>query len=196
MEAKKENAANNTFGDALAALDESTNGGKECGEDGSEDADTKKIHDKLKGCGASAGSKCDISNITLPTEALLTECKTLLTAFSTDFKKCLTGDSATASATQCTCIQGLTVPKDACLDNATARKDLLAQKNKCTKGDEEGSFGDCRKAEREAAKAANKCRPKTGCKRPNMPTMTTGAPSGRVNFLKQLSQRHLKFNLH
>ena len=60
---KKANAASNTFGDALAALDESTNGGKgekigeeilftlpnsECGEDGSEDSDTKKVYDKLK----------------------------------------------------------------------------------------------------------------------------------------------------
>merc|ERR1712193_351766 len=35
---------------------------------------------------------------------------------------------------------------------------VKAQKEKCTKGSEEGSFGDCRKQERMAAKFGNKCK--------------------------------------
>ena len=43
----------------------------------------------------------------------------------------------------------------------------------------------CSPQEREAAKAANKCRPKTGCKRPKMPSgMTTGVSRvGRLVYI-------------
>merc|ERR1712109_26277 len=67
---------------------------------------------------------------------------------------------------------------------------VKAQKEKCTKGSEEGSFGDCRKQERMAAKFGNKC--KQSCPGGSVTTMAP-ARSQRMKLLRRLNQ---KLNFH
>lgn len=184
----KKDTSKDAFKDSLEAMEESTGGGKECG-GGAMDKESKEVFDKLKDCAKTASANCDTSNMTKPVDdALLTKCEPLLKAFTTGFKDCLTKST---EAEQCSCVQGLTDPEKDCLAWKDVNLAMKEQKQKCTKGDKAGSFGDCRKQERLAAKFGNKC--KVACKKPGM-TTTKAPPSGRFNALNNLKQNKWKNN--
>jgi len=184
MKNKKENS-NSTFSDSLDAINDATGNGTGCDGDGSSLAEAKKVQAKLANCTASAGDNCDEGKLSIPINATkVSSCKTTLEAFAKDFKECLT---KSGDATICSCIQGLTNPESDCLNFKAMHDGVKAQKDKCTKGTEEGSFGDCRKQERMAAKFGNKC--KKSC--PGGGSVTTQAPaaSQRMKLLRRLNQK-------
>lgn len=189
MKGKKE-SANDTFADSAAAIKESMGGGKSCEGSAADLSAAKEVHDKLANCSMSAGANCDEKAAGAAiNETALTSCNQTLVAFTTGFKKCYTGVGAQDKV--CTCMAALVIPGDDCMDFAPTAKKIKAQKLKCTKGTQPGSFGDCRKQERMAAKYGNKC--KKSCA--TSPAMTTSAPGGRVNMLRQLNQK-MKLNLN
>jgi len=184
MKNKKENS-NSTFSDSLDAINDATGNGTGCDGDSSSLAEAKKVQAKLANCTASAGDNCDEGKLSIPINATkVSSCKTTLEAFAKDFKECLT---KSGDATICSCIQGLTNPESDCLNFKAMHDGVKAQKDKCTKGTEEGSFGDCRKQERMAAKFGNKC--KKSC--PGGGSVTTQAPaaSQRMKLLRRLNQK-------
>jgi len=184
MKNKKENS-NSTFSDSLDAINEATGNGTGCDGDSSSLAEAKKVQAKLANCTASAGDNCDEGKLSIPINATkVSSCKTILEAFAKDFKACLT---KSGDATICSCIQGLTNPSSDCLNFKAMHDGVKEQKDKCTKGTEEGSFGDCRKQERMAAKFGNKC--KKSC--PGGGSVTTQAPaaSQRMKLLRRLNQK-------
>merc|ERR1711990_46446 len=183
MKNKKNNSAS-TFADALDAMNEATGNGKKCEGDSSSFAEAKKVREKLANCSVSAGANCDEGKLSVPiNSSLVSSCKTTLEAFAKDFKNCLVKSS---DAEICSCVQGLTNPSADCLNFKVMHDGVKAQKDKCTKGSEEGSFGDCRKQERMAAKFGNKC--KKSCKGPSA---TTAAPAAnqRMKLLRRLNQK-------
>merc|ERR1712190_247560 len=187
MKNKKNNSAS-TFADALEAMNDATGNGTGCDGDSASLAEAKEVQAKLANCSVSAGDNCDEGKLATPIDAtLVSTCKDTLEAFAKDFKVYLTKSS---DAEICSCVQGLTNPGDECLDFKTMHDGVKAQKDKCTKGTEAGSFGDCRKQERMAAKFGNKC--KKAC--PGGP-VTTMAParSQRMKLLRRLNQ---KLNFH
>jgi len=172
----KKNSSSSTFKDSLDAMTESTGNGTSCGGKGM-DKESKDVFDKLKSCAKTAASKCDLSAAI--NETLMMKCNASLTTFTKAFKDCL--NKVTAEA--CTCVQGLTEPGADCLKFKSMNDAVKKQKKKCTGGKEAGSFSDCRKQERLAAKFGNKC--KVGCKG----MMTTKKPSsGRLNILSNLKK--------
>jgi hypothetical protein len=184
MKNKKNNSAS-TFSDALEAMNEATGNGTGCEGDSSSLAEAKKVQEKLANCSSSAGDNCDEGKLSTPINStLVSSCKTTLEAFAKDFKDCLTKST---DAEICSCVQGLTNPSSDCLDFKAMHDGVKAQKEKCTKGSEEGSFGDCRKQERMAAKFGNKC--KKSCS--GGPSVTTQAPaaSQRMKLLRRLNQK-------
>jgi len=187
MKNKKNNSAS-TFSDALEAMNEATGNGTGCEGDSSSLAETKAVREKLANCSVSAGANCDEGNLAIAIDATkVSTCKDTLETFAKDFKKCLTGND---SAATCSCVQGLTNPSDDCLNFKDMHDGVKAQKEKCTKGSAEGSFGDCRKQERMAAKFGNKC--KKACPGGGGgDTMTTSTParSQRMNLLRRLNQK-------
>jgi len=187
MKNKKNNSAS-TFSDALEAMNEATGNGTGCEGDSSSLAEAKAVREKLANCSVSAGANCDEGNLAIAIDATkVSTCKDTLETFAKDFKKCLTGND---SAATCSCVQGLTNPSDDCLNFKDMHDGVKAQKEKCTKGSAEGSFGDCRKQERMAAKFGNKC--KKACPGGGGgDTMTTSTParSQRMNLLRRLNQK-------
>merc|ERR1711990_288321 len=187
MKNKKTNAAS-TFADALEAMNDATGNGTGCDGDSASLAEAKEVQAKLANCSVSAGDNCDEGKLASPIDAtLVSTCKDTLEAFAKDFKVCLTKSS---DAEICSCVQGLTNPGDECLDFKTMHDGVKAQKDKCTKGTEAGSFGDCRKQERMAAKFGNKC--KKACPGGSVTTMAP-ARSQRMKLLRRLNQ---KLNFH
>merc|ERR1712088_1108936 len=183
MKNKKNNSAS-TFGDALEAMNEATGNGESCEGDSSSLEEAKKVQQKLANCATSAGDNCDEGKLSIPINStLVSSCKTTLETFAKDFKECLTNKT---DAEICTCVQGLTNPGDECLDFKAMHDGVKAQKDKCTKGSEEGSFGDCRKQERMAAKFGNKC--KKSCSGPSVTTQAPAA-SQRMKLLRRLNQK-------
>jgi len=190
MKNKKNNSAS-TFADALEAMNEATGNGKGCDGDSSSFAEAKKVREKLANCSVSAGANCDEGKLSVPINStLVSSCKTTLEAFAKDFKACLTKST---DAEICSCVQGLTNPSAECLDFKTMHDGVKAQKDKCTKGTEEGSFGDCRKQERMAAKFGNKC--KKSCSGPGGGQATTQAPAGgqRMKLLRKVYNQKMNF---
>merc|ERR1711963_1339122 len=187
MKNKKSNAAS-TFADALEAMNDATGNGTGCDGDSASLEEAKKVQAKLANCSTSAGDNCDEGKLATPINStLVSSCKDTLEAFAKDFKDCLTKSS---DAEICSCAQGLTNPGDECLDFKAMHDGVKAQKEKCTKGSEEGSFGDCRKQERMAAKFGNKC--KQSCPGGSVTTMAP-ARSQRMKLLRRLNQ---KLNFH
>jgi len=187
MKNKKSNAAS-TFADALEAMNDATGNGTGCDGDSASLEEAKKVQAKLANCSTSAGDNCDEGKLATPiNSSLVSSCKDTLEAFAKDFKDCLTKSS---DAEICSCAQGLTNPGDECLDFKAMHDGVKAQKEKCTKGSEEGSFGDCRKQERMAAKFGNKC--KQSCPGGSVTTMAP-ARSQRMKLLRRLNQ---KLNFH
>merc|ERR1711997_338653 len=187
MKNKKSNAAS-TFADALEAMNDATGNGTGCDGDSASLEEAKKVQAKLANCSTSAGDNCDEGKLATPIDAtLVSTCKDTLEAFAKDFKVCLTKSS---DAEICSCAQGLTNPSDDCLDFKAMHDGVKAQKDKCTKGTEAGSFGDCRKQERMAAKFGNKC--KKACPGGSVTTMAP-ARSQRMKLLRRLNQ---KLNFH
>merc|ERR1712165_460552 len=187
MKNKKSNAAS-TFADALEAMNDATGNGTGCDGDSASLEEAKKVQAKLANCSTSAGDNCDEGKLATPINStLVSSCKDTLEAFAKDFKDCLTKSS---DAEICSCAQGLTNPSDDCLDFKAMHDGVKAQKEKCTKGSEEGSFGDCRKQERMAAKFGNKC--KQSCPGGSVTTMAP-ARSQRMKLLRRLNQ---KLNFH
>jgi len=187
MKNKKSNAAS-TFADALEAMNDATGNGTGCDGDSASLEEAKKVQAKLANCSTSAGDNCDEGKLATPINStLVSTCKDTLEAFAKDFKVCLTKSS---DAEICSCVQGLTNPGDECLDFKTMHDGVKAQKDKCTKGTEAGSFGDCRKQERMAAKFGNKC--KKACPGGSVTTMAP-ARSQRMKLLRRLNQ---KLNFH
>jgi len=187
MKNKKSNAAS-TFADALEAMNDATGNGTGCDGDSASLEEAKKVQAKLANCSTSAGDNCDEGKLATPINStLVSTCKDTLEAFAKDFKDCLTKSS---DAEICSCAQGLTNPSDDCLDFKAMHDGVKAQKEKCTKGSEEGSFGDCRKQERMAAKFGNKC--KQSCPGGSVTTMAP-ARSQRMKLLRRLNQ---KLNFH
>jgi len=183
MKNKKTNAAS-TFADALEAMNDATGNGTGCDGDSASLAEAKEVQAKLANCSVSAGDNCDEGKLATPIDAtLVSTCKDTLEAFAKDFKVCLTKSS---DAEICSCVQGLTNPGDECLDFKTMHDGVKAQKDKCTKGTEAGSFGDCRKQERMAAKFGNKC--KKTCPGGSVTTMAP-ARSQRMKLLRRLNQK-------
>jgi len=183
MKNKKNNSAS-TFSDALEAMNDATGNGESCEGDSASLAEAKKVREKLANCSASAGDNCDEGKLSIPINStLVSSCKTTLETFAKDFKECLTKST---DAEICTCVQGLTNPGDECLDFKAMHDGVKAQKEKCTKGSEEGSFGDCRKQERMAAKFGNKC--KKACPGPSVTTQAPAA-SQRMKLLRRLNQK-------
>merc|ERR1712147_42591 len=183
MRNKKTNAAS-TFADALEAMNDATGNGTGCDGDSASLAEAKEVQAKLANCSVSAGDNCDEGKLATPIDAtLLSTCKDTLEAFAKDFKVCLTKSS---DAEICSCVQGLTNPGDECLDFKTMHDGVKAQKDKYTKGTEAGSFGDCRKQERMAAKFGNKC--KKACPGGSVTTMAP-ARSQRMKLLRRLNQK-------
>merc|ERR1712037_658826 len=190
MKNKKNNSAS-TFSDALEAMNEATGNGMSCDGDSSSLAEAKKVQEKLANCSTSAGDNCDEGKLSVPINStLVSSCKTTLEAFAKDFKACLT---KATDAEICSCVQGLTNPSAECLDFKTMHDGVKAQKDKCTKGTEEGSFGDCRKQERMAAKFGNKC--KKSCSGPGGGQATTQAPAGgqRMKLLRKVYNQKMNF---
>jgi len=184
MKNKKNNSAS-TFSDALDAMNDATGNGTGCDGDSSSLAEAKKVQAKLANCSASAGDNCDEGKLSIPINSTqVSSCKTTLEAFAKDFKECLT---KSGDATICSCIQGLTNPSSDCLNFKAMHDGVKAQKEKCTKGTEEGSFGDCRKQERMAAKFGNKC--KKSCSGPGSVTTQAPAASQRMKLLRRLNQK-------
>jgi len=184
MKNKKNNSAS-TFSDALDAMNDATGNGTGCDGDSSSLAEAKKVQAKLANCSASAGDNCDEGKLAIPINSTqVSSCKTILEAFAKDFKECLT---KSGDATICSCIQGLTNPSSDCLNFKAMHDGVKAQKEKCTKGTEEGSFGDCRKQERMAAKFGNKC--KKSCSGPGSVTTQAPAASQRMKLLRRLNQK-------
>jgi len=184
MKNKKNNSAS-TFSDALDAMNDATGNGTGCDGDSSNLAEAKKVQAKLANCSASAGDNCDEGKLSIPINSTqVSSCKTTLEAFAKDFKECLT---KSGDATICSCIQGLTNPSSDCLNFKAMHDGVKAQKEKCTKGTEEGSFGDCRKQERMAAKFGNKC--KKSCSGPGSVTTQAPAASQRMKLLRRLNQK-------
>jgi len=183
MKNKKNNSAS-TFSDALEAMNEATGNGKSCEGDSSSLAEAKKVQEKLANCSTSAGANCDEGKLSIPINStLVSTCKDTLEKFAKDFKECLTKST---DALVCSCVQGLTNPGSECLDFKDMHDGVKAQKEKCTKGSEEGSFGDCRKQERMAAKFGNKC--KKSCSGPSVTTQAPAA-SQRMKLLRRLNQK-------
>merc|ERR1712198_115455 len=183
MKNKKNNSAS-TFSDALEAMNDATGKGKSCDGDSSSLAEAKKVQEKLANCSTSAADNCDEGKLSIPINTTqVSSCKTILEKFAKDFKDCLTKSS---DAEICSCVQGLTNPSSDCLNFKKMHGGVKAQKEKCTKGSEEGSFGDCRKQERMAAKFGNKC--KKSCPGPSV---TTQAPAARqrMKLLRRLNQK-------
>jgi hypothetical protein len=186
----KKNTSATTFGDALEAMNEATGNGTGCSGDSSSFAEAKKVQEKLANCSVSAGANCDEGKLSVPINStLVSSCKTTLGAFAKDFKDCLVKST---DAETCSCVQGLTNPSAACLDFKAMHDGMKSQKEKCTKGSEEGSFGDCRKQERMAAKFGNKC--KQSCKGPGG-QVTTQAPAvgQRMKLLRKVYNQKMKF---
>merc|ERR1712130_839361 len=182
MKNKKNNSAS-TFSDALEAMNEATGNGKGCEGDSSSFDEAKKVREKLANCSVSAGANCDEGKLSVPINStLVSSCKTTL-------KACLTKSN---DAEICSCVQGLTNPGDECLDFKAMHDSVKSQKDKCTKGSEEGSFGDCRKQERMAAKFGNKC--KKSCKGPGSQS-TTQAPAAkqRRELLRKVYNQKMNF---
>merc|ERR1712013_592087 len=158
MKNKKTNAAS-TFADALEAMNDATGNGTGCDGDSASLAEAKEVQAKLANCSVSAGDNCDEGKLATPIDStLVSTCKDTLEAFAKDFKFCLTKSS----------------------------DGVMAQKDKCTKGTEAGSFGDCRKQERMAAKFGNKC--KKACPGGSVTTMAP-ARSQRMKLLRRLNQK-------
>merc|ERR1711953_1563239 len=188
MKNKKNNSAS-TFSDALEAMNEATGNGTGCEGDSSSLAEAKAVREKLANCSVSAGANCDEGNLAIAIDATkVSTCKDTLETFAKDFKKCLTGND---SAATCSCVQALTNPSDDCLNFKDMHDGVKAQKEKCTKGSAEGSFGDCRKQERMAAKFGNKCKKACPAGGGGGDTMTTSTParSQRMNLLRRLNQK-------
>merc|ERR1711981_91192 len=188
MKNKKNNSAS-TFSDALEAMNEATGNGTGCEGDSSSLAEAKKVQQKLANCSVSAGANCDEGNLAIAIDATkVSTCKDTLETFAKGFKKCLTGND---SAATCSCVQGLTNPSDDCLNFKDMHDGVKAQKEKCTKGSAKGSFGDCRKQERMAAKFGNKCKKACPAGGGGGDTMTTSTParSQRMNLLRRLNQK-------
>jgi hypothetical protein len=165
-------------------MNEATGNGMSCEGDSSSLAEAKKVQEKLANCSTSAGDNCDEGKLSIPINStLVSSCKTTLEAFAKDFKDCLTKST---DAEICSCVQGLTNPSSDCLDFKAMHDGVKAQKEKCTKGSEEGSFGDCRKQERMAAKFGNKC--KKSCSGSSVTTQAPAA-SQRMKLLKRLNQK-------
>merc|ERR1712018_1071105 len=189
MKNKKTNAAS-TFADALEAMNDATGNGTGCDGDSASLEEAKKVQAKLANCSTSAGNNCDEGKLATPINStLVSSCKDTLEAFAKDFKDCLTKSS---DAEICSCAQGLTNPGDECLDFKAMHDSVKSQKDKCTKGSEEGSFGDCRKQERMAAKFGNKC--KKSCKGPGSQA-TTQAPAAkqRRELLRKVYNQKMNF---
>lgn len=183
MKNKKNNSAS-TFSDALEAMNEATGNGMSCDGDSSSLAEAKKVQEKLANCSTSAGDNCDEGKLSIPINStLVSSCKTTLETFAKDFKACLTKST---DAEICSCVQALTNPGSECLDFKAMHDGVKSQKEKCTKGSEEGSFGDCRKQERMAAKFGNKC--KKSCSGSSVTTQAPAA-SQRMKLLKRLNQK-------
>jgi len=186
MKNKKDNSAS-TFSDALDAMNDATGNGTSCDGDSSSLADAKQVQEKLANCSTSAGENCDEGGLSIPINSTqVSSCKTTLEAFAKDFKDCLTKST---DALIRSCVQGLTNPSSDCLNFKAMHDGLKTQKEKCTKGSESGSFGDCRKQERMAAKFGNKC--KKSCSGPSVTTQAPAA-SQRMKLLRRLNQK-LKF---
>jgi len=186
MKNKKDNSAS-TFSDALDAMNDATGNGTSCDGDSSSLAEAKEVQEKLANCSTSAGDNCDEGGLSIPINSTqVSSCKTTLEAFAKDFKDCLTKST---DALICSCVQGLTNPSSDCLNFKAMHDGLKTQKEKCTKGSESGSFGDCRKQERMAAKFGNKC--KKSCSGPSVTTQAPAA-SQRMKLLRRLNQK-LKF---
>merc|ERR1712212_999749 len=184
MKNKKNNSAS-TFSDALEAMNEATGNGKKCEGDSSSLAEAKKVQEKLANCSASAGDNCDEGKLATPINStLVSSCKDTLETFAKAFKDCLAKSSD--DAVICSCIQGLENPSSECLNFKMMHDGVKAQKEKCTKGTNEGSFGDCRKQERMAAKFGNKC--KKSCSGPSVTTQAPAA-SQRMKLLRRLNQK-------
>merc|ERR1712179_17296 len=185
MKNKKSNSAS-TFNDALEAMNDATGNGKSCDGDSSSLAEAKKVREKLANCATTARDNCDEGKLSIPINStLVSSCNATLGTFAKDFKECLTKST---DAEICTCVQGLTNPGSECLNFKAMHDGVKSQKEKCTKGSEEGSFGDCRKQERMAAKFGNKC--KKACPGPSVTTQAPAA-SQRIKLLRRLS---LKLN--
>jgi len=183
MKNKKSNSAS-TFNDALEAMNDATEKGKSCDGDSSSLAEAKKVREKLANCATTAGDNCDEGKLSIPINStLVSSCNTTLGTFAKDFKECLTKST---DAEICTCVQGLTNPGSECLNFKAMHDGVKSQKEKCTKGTEEGSFGDCRKQERMAAKFGNKC--KKACPGPSVTTQAPAA-SQRMKLLRRLNQK-------
>merc|ERR1712107_605382 len=137
MKNKKTNAAS-TFADALEVMNDATGNGTGCAGDSASLEEAKKVQAKLANCSTSAGDNCDEGKLATPINStLVSSCKDTLEAFAKDFKDCLTKSS---DAEICSCAQGLTNPGDECLDFKAMHDGVKAQKEKCTKGSEEGSL--------------------------------------------------------
>merc|ERR1712055_1185668 len=187
MKNKKSNSAS-TFNDALEAMNDATEKGKSCDGDSSSLAEAKKVREKLANCATTARDNCDEGKLSIPINStLVSSCNATLGTFAKDFKECLTKST---DAEICTCVQGLTNPGSECLNFKAMHDGVKSQKEKCTKGSEEGSFGDCRKQERMAAKFGNKC--KQSCPGGSVTTMAP-ARSQRMKLLRRLNQ---KLNFH
>jgi len=183
MKNKKSNSAS-TFNDALEAMNDATEKGKSCDGDSSSLAEAKKVREKLANCATTARDNCDEGKLSIPINStLVSSCNATLGTFAKDFKECLTKST---DAEICTCVQGLTNPGSECLNFKAMHDGVKSQKEKCTKGTEEGSFGDCRKQERMAAKFGNKC--KKACRGPSVTTQAPAA-SQRMKLLRRLNQK-------
>merc|ERR1719341_2427083 len=167
----KKNKSAFTFSDALAAMNDATENGTSCKGNSSSLPEAKKVQQTLANCSVSAGDHCDQGKLPIPIDpAKVSSCKTMLLSFVQEFKGCLT---MSTDAKICSCVQGLTHPSADCLNFRDMHDGVKSQKEKCTKASFDGSFGDCRKQERMAAKFVNKC--KQSCTTPTPTTAATAA---------------------
>merc|ERR1719341_1653485 len=152
----KKNKSAFTFSDALAAMNDATENGTSCKGNSSCLPEAKKVQQTLANCSVSAADHCDQGKLSIPINSTkVSSCKTSLTDFAKDFKDCLTKPT---DPEICSCVQDLSNPSADCLNFRAMHDGVKSQKEKCTKASFAGSFGDCRKQERMAAKFVNKCK--------------------------------------
>merc|ERR1711934_311286 len=185
MTNKKNNAAF-TFSDTLDAMNDATETGTSCKVDTSSLPEAKIVQQKLANCPVSAADHCDQGKLSIPIDSTkVASCKTTLTAFAKDFKDCLTKPT---DPEICSCVQGLSDPSADCLNFRAMHDGVKSQREKCTKASFAGSFGDCRKQERMAAKFVNKC--KLSCPGGSVSTPST---QRREILLRRLLNQKLNY---
>merc|ERR1719481_326028 len=144
MENKKEKAAT-AFTNATEAMNSATSNGTSCGD--GDMGDASDTYSTISNCATTAAALCDTTD--LEGQTTVDTCNSSLVTYINGYKAC----GGNGNCDKAACIDGLTAPSDDCTIAALTaiEKSIKTSRNACVKPGTDGSFGDCRQAEREVS---------------------------------------------